>query len=332
MRRMFYSMIAILFLSACGGGEDTGSTGEDGLKDVTFVLDWTPNTNHTGVYAAKAEGYYEEQGLDVEIVLPGEAGAEQTVATGNGDFGISAQENVTQSRLQGVSIVSIAAIIQDNTSYLASPKEYGLETPADLEGHTYGGYGSPIEEETIASIMKADGADIDEVDILNIGETDFFTAVQRDVDFAWIYYGWTGVEAELRDFPLNTISFTEYSDALNFYTPVMITNEKLIEEDPEMVEAFTEATAKGYQLAMDKPEQAAQHLIDAEPDLDEELVMASQKWLTDVYQGDAPYWGHQERDVWQNYMAWMYENELIDSELDVDAAYTNDFLPESSDD
>ncbi len=332
MRRMFYSMVAILFLSACGGGEDTGSTGEDGLKDVTFVLDWTPNTNHTGIYAAKAEGYYEEQGLDVEIVLPGEAGAEQTVATGNGDFGISAQENVTQSRLQGVSIVSLAAIIQDNTSYLASPKEYDLETPADLEGQTYGGYGSPIEEETIASIMKADGADISEVDILNIGETDFFTAVQRDVDFAWIYYGWTGVEAELRDFPLNTISFTEYSDALNFYTPVMITNEKLIEEDPEMVEAFTKATAKGYQLAMDEPEQAAQHLIDTEPDLDEELVIASQKWLTDVYQGDAPYWGHQERDVWQNYMAWMYENELIDSELDVDAAYTNDFLPGSSDD
>lgn len=330
MNKILFPVVFVLLLAACGGGGAEESADMDELTDVTFVLDWTPNTNHTGVYAAQAEGYYEEHGLDVEIVLPGEAGAEQTVATGNGDFGISAQENVTQARLQDVSIVSLAAIIQDNTSYLASPEEYGLETPSDLEGHTYGGYGSPIEEETVASIMQADGADFSEVEILNVGEADFFATVQRDVDFAWIYYGWTGIEAELRDMPLNTIDFTEYSDALNFYTPVMITNENMIESDPETVEAFMSATTEGYQLAMENPEQAASHLIDAEPDLDEALVMASQEWLADVYQSDAPYWGYQDREVWQNYSDWMYESDLIESVLDVDAAFTNDFLPDES--
>ncbi|SOC43721.1 ABC transporter substrate-binding protein [Salinicoccus kekensis] len=329
MFKFILSISLLLLLAACGG-DGGGATDEAELTEVTFVLDWTPNTNHTGIYAAQAEGYYEDHGLDVEIVLPGEAGAEQTVATGNADFGISAQENVTQARLQDVSIVSLAAIIQDNTSYLASPEEYGLETPSDLEGHPYGGYGSPIEEETIASIMQADGADFSEVEILNVGDVDFFTTVQRDVDFAWIYYGWTGIEAELRDMPLNLIDFTEYSDALNFYTPVLITNEGLIEDDPETVEAFTHATAEGYRLAMEDPERAAEHLLEAEPDLDEELVMASQEWLADVYQSEAPYWGHQERDVWQNYMDWMYESDLIESELDVDQAFTNEFLPDEA--
>ncbi|MFC3420081.1 ABC transporter substrate-binding protein [Salinicoccus hispanicus] len=327
MKKVLLPIILALFLSACGSDDSGSSTETEALQEITFVLDWTPNTNHTGIYAAQAEGFYEERGLDVNIVLPGEAGAEQTVATGNGDFGISAQENVTQARLQGVDIVSLAAIIQDNTSVLASPEEHGLETPSDLEGQTYGGYGSPIEEETIASLMQADDADISEVDILNIGDTDFFTAVQRDVDFAWIYYGWTGVEAELRDFPLNTIDFTEYSEALNFYTPVLITNQNLIDSDPETVEAFTAATAEGYQFAMEQPESAAEHLIEAEPDLDPELVRASQEWLVDVYQSDAQYWGHQSQDVWQNYSDWMYENELIESELDVEAAFTNEFLP-----
>lgn len=329
MKKVIFPIMLALFLAACGSDADDSASDTEALQEITFVLDWTPNTNHTGIYAAQAEGFYEAHGLDVNIVLPGEAGAEQTVATGNGDFGISAQENVTQARLQGVDIVSLAAIIQDNTSVLASPEEYGLEAPSDLEGQTYGGYGSPIEEATIASLMQADDSDINEVDILNIGDTDFFTAVQRDVDFAWIYYGWTGVEAELRDFPLNTIDFTEYSQALNFYTPVLITNEGLIESDPETVQAFTEATAEGYQFAIESPDLAAEHLIEAEPDLDPELVRASQEWLADVYQSDAPYWGHQEQDVWQNYSDWMFENELIESELDVEAAFTNEFLPGS---
>ncbi|GAB3063503.1 ABC transporter substrate-binding protein [Salinicoccus sesuvii] len=327
MKKVLFPVMLAIFLSACGSDAGDDASDTEALREITFVLDWTPNTNHTGIYAAQAEGFYEAHGLDVNIVLPGEAGAEQTVATGNGDFGISAQENVTQARLQGVDIVSLAAIIQDNTSVLASPEEKDLETPADLEGQTYGGYGSPIEEATIASIMQADGADIGEVNNLNIGDTDFFTAVQRDVDFTWIYYGWTGVEAELRDFPLNTIDFTEYSEALNFYTPVLITNEGLIESDPEIVEAFTEATAEGYQFAIESPEAAAEHLIEAEPDLDPDLVRASQEWLADVYQSDAPYWGHQEPEVWQNYSDWMFENELIESELDVEAAFTNEFLP-----
>ena len=146
---------------------------EKELKKITVVLDWTPNTNHTGLYVAKDQGYYEEEGLDVEIIMPGESGADQLVASGKADFGVSYQESITQARIQDVPIVSIAAVIQHNTSGFASPVEKNIISPKDFEGKKYGGWGSPIEESVIASLMKQENANPEEVSIINIGEYRF---------------------------------------------------------------------------------------------------------------------------------------------------------------
>ncbi|GAE95009.1 hydroxymethylpyrimidine ABC transporter [Gracilibacillus boraciitolerans JCM 21714] len=313
----------IFILAACGNEDST-----DKLDEVTFVLDWTPNTNHTGLYVAQAEDFFEEEGLDVEIVMPGEAGADQTVATGKAQFGISAQEAVTEARIQDIPIVSIAAVIQHNTSGFAAPKEKGIISPADFSGKTYGGWGAPVEAAVIDSLMNQEDATVEEVEIINMGNTDFFTAVERDVDFAWIYYGWTGVEAELRGVELNMLYLTDYSEKLDYYTPVITTNETMIEENPETVKAMLSALEKGYQFAIESPNDAADILVEAVPDLDEELVHASQEWLSPKYQDDAARWGIQTEEVWSNYADWMYENNLLDSELDVESAFTNEYLPE----
>ncbi|WP_430735834.1 ABC transporter substrate-binding protein [Gracilibacillus dipsosauri] len=311
-----------------GCGQDSSQTDKQNLTEVTFVLDWTPNTNHTGLYVAQAKGYFEEEGLNVNIVLPGEAGADQTVAAGKADFGISAQEAVTEARVQDIPIVSIAAVIQHNTSGFAAPVEKGIQSPADFAGKTYGGWGAPVESAVIDSLMKQEGASVDDVTITNIGNTDFFTAVERDVDFAWIYYGWTGVEAELRGIDLNMLYLTDYSEKLDYYTPVITTNETMLEENSETVRSLLAAVTKGYQYAISHPAEAADILIDKVPDLDPELVKASQEWLSPKYQDDATRWGEQRPEVWRNYSDWMFENGLLERELDVESAFTNEFLPE----
>ncbi|MGN7359580.1 ABC transporter substrate-binding protein [Paenibacillus sp. SAF-054] len=297
------------------------------LKDVKIVLDWTPNTNHTGLYVAKDQGYYEAEGLNVEIVQPGAGGADAMVASGKVPFGVSVQENVTQARTQGVPLVSIAAVIQHNTSGFAAPVDRNIKKPKDFEGKTYGGWGSPVEQAVIDSIMDIDKADVGKVKIVNMGEADYFTAVKRDIDFAWIFYGWTGIEAELRKQPLDMLYVKDFSDKLDYYTPVLVTNEKQIKEDPELVKAFMRATSKGYEYAIAHPEDAAGILIKAVPELDKDLVMASQKWLSPKYQDDAARWGEQKEQVWKGYSDWMYEHKLLDKQLDVGSAYTNDFLP-----
>lgn len=328
MKKVVIVLCCVVFLAACNKeSESSTTTGNQDLQKVSIVLDWTPNTNHTGIYVAQEKGYFTDQGLDVEIIMPGEVGANQLVASGKADFGVSYQEGVTQARVQDVPIVSIAAVIQHNTSGFASPKEKGIDSLKDFEGKTYGGYGAPVEKAILSSLMKKEGADIDKIDIVNMGNTDFFTAVKRDIDFAWIYYGWTGIEAELRDEELNMLYLTDYSKKLDYYTPVLITNENLINENPETARKFMTAVTKGYKFAIDKPDKAAEILIDAVPEIDAELVKASQKWLSPKYQADAEQWGVQKLKVWENYASWMYEHDLLDKELNSKAAFTNEFLP-----
>ncbi|MFD1037256.1 ABC transporter substrate-binding protein [Virgibacillus byunsanensis] len=332
-RILFFIVMLVIVLAGCvndqeTSGDNSNAQEEEELEKVTLVLDWTPNTNHTGLYVAQAEEYFKQEGLKVDITLPGESGADQVVASGQAEFGISAQESITEARIQDIPIVSIAAIIQHNTSGFASPVDKGITSPADYAGKTYGGWGAPVEAAVIDSLMKQESADVNDVNIINMGNTDFFTAVERDVDFAWIYYGWTGVEAELRDVELNVQYLTDYSDDLDYYTPVITTNESMIDENPDTVEAFMAAVSKGYQYTIESPEEAASILVESVPDLDAELVEASQAWLSPQYQDDAEQWGIQDQQTWENYSKWMYENELLEKELDAAQAFTNEFLPE----
>ncbi|MBM7855541.1 ABC-type nitrate/sulfonate/bicarbonate transport system substrate-binding protein [Desulfohalotomaculum tongense] len=322
------SLLLVVGLAACGRQENqVKEQGEKPLEKVTVMLDWVPNTNHTGLYAALEKGWYKEQGLDVEIISPAEGGTTQLVATNKVDFGVSYQEDVTMARANGVPVVSIAAVIQHNTSGLASKKEDNITTPKDLEGRRYGGWGSPTEEAVIKAIMENAGADFNKVQFINIGQADFFSVIGRDVDFTWIYYGWDGVEAQRRGIPLNVMMLKDLHPALDYYTPVLISSEKTIADNPELVKKFMAATAKGYQFAIEHPEEAAEILLKHAPELDKELVVASQKWLSTRYRDDAPRWGEQKKEVWENYTRWMYRWGLLPEMIAVDKAFTNDFLP-----
>ncbi|HOB82455.1 MAG TPA: ABC transporter substrate-binding protein [Peptococcaceae bacterium] len=323
-------LLTLLTLAGCGRQEDP--TGEQAQKvrplpQVKVILDWTPNTNHTGLYVALDKGYYREQGLDVEILQAGEVAPDQMVAAGTADFGVSFQENVTYARAAEIPLVSIAAIIQHNTSGLASLKEANITRPRDLEGKRYAYWGSEAEKAVIDAIVTKDGGNPETIKYIDTGYVDFLTVLGKEVDFYWIYQGWEGIRAELEGVPLNVIMLNEVEPAFDYYTPVLITSEKMIAEKPDLVWKFLAATGKGYQDCINDPEGSAEILLKAAPELDRELVIASQKWLKDQYKADAPYWGWQDGKVWANYAAWMLEKKLLQKEVDTNKAFTNRFLP-----
>jgi len=328
MKKILFPMTLLLMVLLIAGcvvnpPSDSAGTSEDGgeapLKDVTLMLDWTPNTNHTGLYVAHEKGWYEEAGLNVEIVIPGESDVHQAVATGSADFGVSYQEGTTFARAAGVPIVSIAAVIQHNTSGFASRGEAGIKAVTDLAGKRYGSFSSPIEYPTIDLLMQCDGGSAEDVEFIDIGWADFLSVTEADqVDFAWI---------EQQGIDLDIIMLKEYTECIpDYYTPILIASEQLIADDPDAVQAFVAATAKGYEFAIENAEEAATILLEANPDLGEELVQASQAWLATEYQADAEQWGIQSADIWQNYADFLIDNEILE-EFDGASAFTNDFLP-----
>lgn len=171
--------LVFLALVACDNNESQDSKDSENLKEVTVVLDWTPNTNHTGLYVALENGYFEAEGLKVEIIQPSSGTADQLVATERAQFGVSYQESVTLARLEDIPVVSIAAVIQNNTSGFASLASKGIESPKDFEGKSYGGWGSPIEVAMLEALMEKDGGDFEKVEILTSGATDFLLQVKK---------------------------------------------------------------------------------------------------------------------------------------------------------
>ncbi len=170
----------------------------------------------------------------------------QLTAAEKTDFGVSYQEEVTNARVAGMPVKAIATVIQHNTSGFASPRPKRHRDSERLEGMRYGGWGSPMEEAVIKGIMQKHGADFSKVRMVNIGSTDFFAAVKRDVDFAWIYWGgWAGIEAELRGMKLNFVELAVEDSALDYYTPVLIANEDTLAERPELARKFLKATSRG---------------------------------------------------------------------------------------
>ena len=249
------------------------------------------------------------------------------IASGKADFAISAQENVTLARVEGIPVVSVGAIIQHNTSAFASLKKDNMTSPKDFEGKRYGGWGGPAEEATLKTIMDKHQADFNKVEKIILGQTDFFKSIGRDADFEWIYYGWDGIEAKRQGKELNTIMVKDLDPALDFYSPVMITSEKHTKQDKDFVKKFMSATAEGYNFAIKEPKEAADILIKAVPDVNKDLVQESQKWLSKKYQDDAKAWGVQKEEVWTNYMNFLYDNKVIKKKIDVKDAFTNEFLP-----
>jgi ABC-type nitrate/sulfonate/bicarbonate transport system substrate-binding protein len=330
MRKLVTMVIimGLLLVPLAGCNNSTQPDQKTELTKVTVLLDWVPNTNHTGLYVAKDKGYFKAEGLDVELMQPGEGGTAQLIAAGKGDFGISYQEEMTVARSENIPVVALAAIIQHNTSGFASPLEKGIKSPADFEGKTYGGWGSPAETAMLKALMEKYGADFNKVKMVNIGSTDFFNSMNKGIDFSWIYWGWTGIEAEQRDMKLNFIKLRDENKALDFYTPVIIASEATLKDNPELARKFLRACTKGYEFAIKNPEDAGEIIVNNVPDLDRNLVMASQKYLADEYKADAPRWGEMNLETWESYASFMYENELIKKDIDPGKAFTNQYLPD----
>lgn len=304
---------------------------EEEKEKITFVLDWTPNTNHTGLYVAQSQGFFEEQGLEVEIVQPPEDGADTLVASGKAQFGVSFQDSMAPG-VAGDNMIpttAVAALIQHNTSGIVSRKGEGMDTPKGMEGKKYATWNGPTELAMIQNVVEGDGGDYSKVELIPSTVTDEVSALQsKAVDAIWIFYAWAGVKMEQEGLETDYFAFSDLNPVFDYYTPVVIANNTFLEEEPETAKKFLTALRDGYEYAIENPEDAANILCEAAPELDPELVKASQEYLAGQYKAEVEQWGYIAPERWNGFYQWLNENQLVETEIPENAGFSNDYLPE----
>ena len=246
MKKIIGFLLAFVLIFSLAGCGSPSVNGEN--EKITVVLDWTPNTNHTGIFVAEAMGYFEDAGLNVEVVQPPEDGAVALVASGKAQFGVSFQDSLAPAFVgdSPMPVTAVAAVIQHNTSGIVSRAGEGMDTPKGLEGKKYATWDLDVEKETVRDVMAADGGDFDLVELIPSTVTDEVSALQSgSVDAIWIFYGWAGIACEVAGVETDYFEFADIDPVFDYYTPVIIGNNSWMAENPETAKAFVAALSKG---------------------------------------------------------------------------------------
>lgn len=333
------ALIAAMSICACQkeGNESSNITNQseigqepsnDQLEDITVILDYVANTNHTGMYVALDQGYYQEEGLNVKIVEPTEGATATLIAVGKGDFGISYQEDVTIALTADdpLPIKAIATIIQHNTSGFATYADKNIQSPKDFEGKIYAGWGGPGEEAVLKAVMTQDGGDFSKLTMV-ISDGSGFEALKDKADIMWFFEAWDNVKCEFNDFPINYTPVRELDSRLDYYTPVIIASNDTLENRPDTVRKFLAATTKGYEYVISNPKESAEILQNYAPDYSLEMLTMSSEYLAPKYAEDSEQWGTMKAEVWDNYTNFMAEYGVINKVIPAEQCFTNEFLP-----
>ena len=332
-------VLVLALLAACSSGASanpgssaTTSSGE--RTTVRFALDWTPNTNHTGLFVAMQQGWFDEAGIDVEILPFNTALPETLVDAGNAEFGISFQDRTTVAQASGADIVSVMAVLQHwATAIGVRADRTDLNSPKDLDGKTYAGFGGPTEQPLLQTVIGNDGG-TGEFTIVTLGTSAYEALYSGNVDFTIPFLAWEGIEAEHNGTPMKYFKYADYGfpDA---YSIVVIGNGTWLTANPEVGRAFVQVLQRGYQFAADHPDEAARMLIDANLGAfsDDSLVTESQEMLASQYMKNADgKVGPQTLAQWSAYGKFLFDNGLLvgpdGSALTVEPDYSTLFTDE----
>ncbi|MBJ8348083.1 ABC transporter substrate-binding protein [Antrihabitans sp. YC2-6] len=341
-RRLAGSVVATVavFSSAtgCSSTDDATSncTVAADAPTVRFALDWTPNTNHTGLFVAQQKCFFADAGLNVEILPYNDTSPDTLIDSGNAEFGISFQSSATFAKASGADTVSVLAPLQHwATAIGVKADRTDLTSPKSLDGLTYAGFGDAGEVQTLQQVIRNDGGTGDFKDVTLV--TAAYEAVYAgQADFTVPYIEWEGIEAEERGTPFRYFHYTDYGfpDA---YAIIVNGSQSWLSSHPDEARKFVGALQKGYQLSADDPAQAAQLFLDANPDMkdDSERITLSQRNLAEKYMLDSSgQVGTQTLEQWTGFSRFLFQNGvLVDeagntltSEPDWSTYFTNEYL------
>jgi putative hydroxymethylpyrimidine transport system substrate-binding protein len=329
MRALVALLLLAALLAGCGEKEDVLEP--RGSKHVELMLDYFPNADHAGIYAAQAGGHFEQAGLDVAIRQPPDPAAPiKQLAAGRVDLAISYEPEVLRARDQGLPVVSVGAIVQKPLTSIISLPEAKIRGPGDLEGKTVGTAGIDYQSAYLRTILLEAGVPPRTVKERNVGFSLTPALLTGRVDAVLgAFWNYEGTELRLKGKRPRIIRMDE-AGVPTYNELVLVANERSLKRNAETIRAFIGALFRGTRDLREDPDEAIDGLLEANPDLDPELQRAVVKVTLPLFfppQG-RPF-GWQDPQQWDAFSAWMKDNRLLEHPPDAKASFDNELLPGS---
>jgi len=312
------------------------------VRSIKLALDWSPNTLHSGFFYALYQGWYKEAGIDVEFINPEDDGYIKTpakqLANGSVHFAIAPTESVISYRTLStpVPLVAVATLLQEDTSAIVTLKESGLIKPSQLDGKSYASYAARYEDCIVKKLIQNDGG----CGMLQVVNPDKFgiwdTLIKGEADATWVFMPWEGIIAKRNQIELNAFQLKDFGIPYG-YSPLLLTQEGILDEYPELCKQFLEITGKGFECLSENVHDAAAFLCQkiSHPNFsDVELIEASLEMLKDKWLNHK-HWGVMDPKVWSKFVQWLTENRVLcnldgetlsDLKLQLGSLYTNQYL------
>jgi len=298
--------------------------GNSGLERVVVRLKWLHQAQFAGFYVADKKNLYRDVGMKVTIHPGGvDFPAIQMISAGNEHFGVTGADQILIAREKGVPVVAIAAIYRRNPLVLFSLKEKGITKPSDLEGRKVGVKLGGNEELTYRALVRKTGIDASKI-----------TEVPVKYDMSPLFSGtvdvWPGyvinepVVAEEKGYEVNIIWPSDYG--VNMYADTLFTTERMIRENPELVQRFVKASLEGWEYAATHQDEAVRYTLTYSDKLrieHEAAMMAASLQL--LKPDDSPI-GTMDRKVWEQMQKLLLENGFLKKPVDLDRVYSTRFL------
>ena len=327
--KRFICLLLVCAMLLCGCGASAGDNETSGLKELDVVLDWYPNALHAFLYVAIEKGYYEEEGLKVNIRFPSNANdAISLVAAGQADIGLYYQQDVIQARAQqDVPVKSIGAVVQGPLNIVLSLKEKGITSAGDMVGKTIGYAGTELSEALIRSIMQYVGADYSDVTMIDVGFDLMSSMTTGNVDATiGCLVNHEVPQMEEEGFSVNWFDLDDYG-VPTYYEGIFLASDEAIANDSETLQAFLRASAKGFADMKADPEAALATLLanqNAENfPLSETVERKSMGVLIPMMETADAAFLSQSDACWQENIDWMLEQGLIDAAVPLDDVRVN---------
>jgi putative hydroxymethylpyrimidine transport system substrate-binding protein len=323
------ALLALALLAGCGEKEDVLEP--SGSKRVELMLDYFPNADHAGIYAAESGGHFEQAGLDVEIRQPPDPAAPvKQVAAGRVDLAISYEPELLRARDQGLSVVAVGALVQAPLTSLISLPEAKIRTPADLKGKTVGTAGIDYQSAYLETILAEANVRPETVKERNLGFGLTPALLTGKVDAVLgAFWNYEGTELKRKGKRPRIIRMEDAGVPV-YDELVLVANADALERDGDKIRAFIGALSRGTRDLRDDPNKAIEGLLEANPDLDPDLQRAVVEVTLPLFGApEGKPFGWQDPEEWDAFGAWMQENDLLEQPPDVRASYDNSLLPGS---